>query len=649
MEKSRSVWIWLLIVSAAAVGAEPAAKPDKSVMVMFQDAQYQEQTAGDLDKAIELYQKVVEEAGEVEKLAARATFQLGMCYLKKDDKAKAIEYFTKVVKQYPAQKELAKRATSELDRMGVKNTEQTEDSSFIAKLINGVTLELVGLCRYTEGGIECFRPDGSILERQLSISKWNKAPKASDIGIMLRIDGPEDVELSYKSIEGAKGWEGSCQVNEDGKTIKGWQAALAKFDDGCTTTNLVFGIAEGPWTTVAEHDGKTMEIINGITFTRAIETARWVEISASDTLGSTVEQRIAVIDKNGNLIPWQGTRGSVSNDKLRQSSGGFEGIKLDQIQKFVFQTRPYQWVNFKNISLRAGIQTKAEVYINNVKVESRAASKADRLLAEDLIAEGWKLWRERKLVEAEKKFEEAVAADPTNDGAYQGLGWAQLNQGKKNNAKASFEKCVELNPQNSAALNGLGWIAHGQNDKDQAIQWWEKAVTAQPGATASLSGLTQVYMEREDYQNAIKYYKMWLKAEPDNQEAKEGLDKAAPLRAEQEKRIQKAVDAAKGWLEMLDKGQYDESWNNAASLFKKAVTKGQWKTSAETVRNPLGDLISREMLSQNYTRQVPGGPDGEYVIIQFKASFANKKDAIETVTPMLDSDGQWRVSGYFIK
>ena len=27
----------------------------------------------------------------------------------------------------------------------------------------------------------------------------------------------------------------------------------------------------------------------------------------------------------------------------------------------------------------------------------------------------------------------------------------------------------------------------------------------------------------------------------------------------------------------------------------------------------------------------------------------NKKSGIETVTPMLDNDGQWRVSGYFIK
>jgi hypothetical protein len=37
------------------------------------------------------------------------------------------------------------------------------------------------------------------------------------------------------------------------------------------------------------------------------------------------------------------------------------------------------------------------------------------------------------------------------------------------------------------------------------------------------------------------------------------------------------------------------------------------------------------------------------VIVQFDTSFANKKEAVETITPMLDPDGQWKVSGYYIK
>jgi hypothetical protein len=37
------------------------------------------------------------------------------------------------------------------------------------------------------------------------------------------------------------------------------------------------------------------------------------------------------------------------------------------------------------------------------------------------------------------------------------------------------------------------------------------------------------------------------------------------------------------------------------------------------------------------------------VILLFDASFEKKQSAVETVTPMKDADGEWRVSGYYIK
>ena len=64
---------------------------------------------------------------------------------------------------------------------------------------------------------------------------------------------------------------------------------------------------------------------------------------------------------------------------------------------------------------------------------------------------------------------------------------------------------------------------------------------------------------------------------------------------------------------------------------------------------PLGELISRTIKNSTYTTSLPGAPDGEYVVIQFSTSFAKKMQIIETVTPMLEKDGVWRVSGYYIK
>jgi len=99
----------------------------------------------------------------------------------------------------------------------------------------------------------------------------------------------------------------------------------------------------------------------------------------------------------------------------------------------------------------------------------------------------------------------------------------------------------------------------------------------------------------------------------------------------------------------LDSGQYVKSWEEAAEYFKNAVPQENWQKSMEVFRKPLGKLVSRQLKSTRYTTSAPGAPDGEYVIIQYNTSFENKKSAVETVTPMLDKDGKWRVSGYFIK
>lgn len=118
--------------------------------------------------------------------------------------------------------------------------------------------------------------------------------------------------------------------------------------------------------------------------------------------------------------------------------------------------------------------------------------------------------------------------------------------------------------------------------------------------------------------------------------------------ANEEKALE-AVKAAKAWVTVVDAQQYGKSWDMASVLFKNATTKKQWEQAMAAVKKPLGKTVSRELLSKTYTTSLPGAPDGEYVVIQFTSSFENKKSAIETITPMLDPDGQWRVSGYFIK
>jgi hypothetical protein len=108
-----------------------------------------------------------------------------------------------------------------------------------------------------------------------------------------------------------------------------------------------------------------------------------------------------------------------------------------------------------------------------------------------------------------------------------------------------------------------------------------------------------------------------------------------------------AQKAAEQWLALIDAGSYAE--DPAAGFFQAAVPQDQWGHTIAAVREPLGELVSRQLKSAQYAKSLPDAPAGNYVVLQFDISFANKKAAVETITPRLDPDGQWKVSGYYIK
>lgn len=109
--------VWMLTVLLGLSPFMQAADTVKSPAILLQEALYQEETEGDLNKAIELYGQVLEQAADVERLAARATYQLGLCHLKKGNKTKAIEYFKEVVSYYPEQISAVKKAQAQLDKI----------------------------------------------------------------------------------------------------------------------------------------------------------------------------------------------------------------------------------------------------------------------------------------------------------------------------------------------------------------------------------------------------------------------------------------------------------------------------------------------------------------------------------------------------
>ena len=110
-----------------------------------------------------------------------------------------------------------------------------------------------------------------------------------------------------------------------------------------------------------------------------------------------------------------------------------------------------------------------------------------------------------------------------------------------------------------------------------------------------------------------------------------------------------ATTGVEVWLATVDDGRYPDSWQSAGSIFKKVVDKDHWIEILKTNRQPLGKLLSRHVTSKQFVRSLPGAPEGQYVEFKYDASFEHRKAAVETITALLDSDGQWRVVGYFVR
>jgi len=70
------------------------------------------------------------------------------------------------------------------------------------------------------------------------------------------------------------------------------------------------------------------------------------------------------------------------------------------------------------------------------------------------------------------------------------------------------------------------------------------------------------------------------------------------------------------------------------------VTQDDWVDKVESARKPLGKLLSRKVEKAE--------PNGSYFVAKFDSSFEALKASSETVTCVLETNGQWRTVAYLI-
>jgi len=213
---------------------------------------------------------------------------------------------------------------------------------------------------------------------------------------------------------------------------------------------------------------------------------------------------------------------------------------------------------------------------------------------EELAAEGWELWKQRKLSEAARKFERAVALDPDAADAWNGLGWARFNGGDGDTAVEAFEKAVELEPKHPAALNGLGQVYLNIGDLDKAEKYLLKTASA---ASAAQFGLARLYLLKGEYDKSEKWAEKALSTQPGDATLTAMLDaarsKAIPPTLRQQ--LEPAGKPAAGQSGPADKAAaagwryFNEGkWRSAERSFQRALAKDPENLAA---MNGLGFML----------------------------------------------------------
>lgn len=531
---------------------------------MLEKGIYEEETAGNIDAAIEIYGQIAAKDKVEAPLAAQAYYRLGVCQLKQNKPDQAAATFNQLVERFPQQVQWVRKAKAELARMnkvsGPPKILRTTPAAFqqdVPATLDKVTVTfdqpMTDNSWSWTGGGETFpktgKPSYNAARTTCSLPVTLEPGKVYWIGV----NSP-----SHRNFVSVRGEPAQRYVilfataGTDGKPTPipdDMQEQARQINEAATAATPSTRPSSEP--VVIETQPKALQ--NDVppdldkitvTFDQPMHDRSWSWTGGGDTYPEVTASMSYDAERTTCTMPVKLQPGKVYWVGINSPSHrNFKSENGAAARRYVilFATAG---TDGKPTSIPPDMAKEAR-RINAASAQAAASagkapvSAVNKRKAQELAARGWQSWNQQKWSEAEDAFQQSLKLDATNPHAWNGLGWTQFNSGKAPSAQESFGKALALEPKHAGALNGMAWVSKNNGKTDQAIEYWKKAVQAMPTASASLAGLAQTYMEQQDYTQAAKYYQQWLKAEPGNAEAKAGLEQAREKSKQAEETDQK--------------------------------------------------------------------------------------------------------------
>ncbi|NLE30201.1 MAG: hypothetical protein GX629_11085, partial [Phycisphaerae bacterium] len=254
-------------------------------------------------------------------------------------------------------------------------TDKSENGkTFKATFSNGVTAELAGVAYHPSKGKQWWRADGS--EMNISPCDWKDdgseiqaVEKRKEYIFVIELANLSDRSLNskWKISPSLSTHSSSSYCFKEGSLAQGFYGSKAVVASDVTKVKISFGLAAGEWKPCVASNGKVRRTdivrledkVAEITLMEAYQVENEIRIEAKDN-ALNYANRIIAIDKE-DKIHQPSPMSRNLEQPLRLTKARFGNLKLDQIKEFQFQTRPYEWVEFKNVSLEPGFKTEVEI------------------------------------------------------------------------------------------------------------------------------------------------------------------------------------------------------------------------------------------------------------------------------------------------
>jgi hypothetical protein len=547
-----------------------------------------------------------------------------------------------------------------------------------ATLRSGVSIELLGLTYIPVKGQPWWRPNGSPVDEP-PFGRVGTDPSVdpnweqfSYYAVVIHLRGkPSDklgqVQWRFRRADGH-----AHTTYYDKNVLAGW----VRFPKYVKTTTLRLGIAGGQWETLfafkdygSYSKGKDSIAVSkpygpyGPLGSGLWEKGLYVRVVYNVT---DRDVRIVAVDKNGK-VHLSSSGGSGGTSDLRRTIANFRDLTEDKLQEYYFQVREYEWVEFRNITLRPGKEAIA-------RAQRKRAIEQEKL--EQWLGEGQTRRIREQILTLRGSYH---IHEPCNS---QVAAISAIQELVRIGAPAVPELIMELRQTERWLYKSL-------------IAFTLRAISDRGAVPALIEvlGLSKyrggygIYVKDDELASFMLRHQHTPPSDEDRRAKQiiiagpvieivkalekitghsEGPETFSPEAAEAVKRrwqkwwqqqnkqktevqVEAPIEVALGWLKLVDAGDYSKSFDEMAAFYRGAVSKADWEETMDLYGKGFGKVISRKVSSKRRTRYLPNGSAGEYVIIEFESSFENKSRAAETVTLMRDRDSVWRVTNYLIQ